>query len=403
MLEFNEFNFDADGDGIPDSIATEDDLNGDGAIDALTVTMDTDGDSVLDTVVSQADLDGDGNVDTVITLIDANGDGQGDTLYIEQDTDGNGEIDSVSVSTDENGDGVLDVTESLTDANGDGATDAYSIDLDTNGDGQTDIFGLAVDNDGDGQADTYTEEQLIDTDGDGEADTFVSAVDVDGDGVFDAVEVYSYDPSTGTLELIPIDTENITYGQLKDFENFDPSEADPDGVIGDPESDMDEWEFQGDTNRCALYSQKFVIEELTGNDIDIDEMAEIAEENGWFTEEGGTPLVDMNKMLEYYGVENEMSFDNTVEDIAECLENGGKVIVSVDSDEIWYGDADELYAPGEAPDHAVEVIGIDNSDPDNPMVILNDSGHPDGCGAMIPLDEFVRAWEDGGCQMIACE
>ncbi|MBQ8015501.1 MAG: hypothetical protein IJ264_04865, partial [Clostridia bacterium] len=66
-----------------------------------------------------------------------------------------------------------------------------------------------------------------------------------------------------------------------------------------------------------------------------------------------------------------------------------------------YEENSGLYAPDDGADHAVQVIGIDYSDPDNPMVILNDSGHPDGCGEMVPLDDFVDAWEDSGCQMIA--
>ena len=110
----------------------------------------------------------------------------------------------------------------------------------------------------------------------------------------------------------------------------------------------------------------------------------------------------MNKMLDYYGIENEMSFNNDISDIEDCLSSGGKVIVSIDADEIWEGDNDNMFTPGPAPNHAVEVIGIDYSDADNPMVILNDSGHPDGRGSMIPLDDFVDSWEDSGCHMIAC-
>ena len=134
----------------------------------------------------------------------------------------------------------------------------------------------------------------------------------------------------------------------------------------------------------------------------MEEMADIAEENGWFTEDGGTLLIDMNKMLDYYGVENEMSFNNDISDIEDCLSGGGKAIVSIDANEIWVGDNDNMFTPGYTPNHAVEVIGIDYSSPDNPMVILNDSGHPDGCGSMIPLDVFVDSWEDSGCHLIAC-
>lgn len=103
-----------------------------------------------------------------------------------------------------------------------------------------------------------------------------------------------------------------------------------------------------------------------------------------------------------YGIENEMSFHNDINDLRQCLENGGKVIVSVNSDEIWYGETDQLFVPVDGANHAVQVIGIDDSDPDNPMVILNDSGTPDGCGEMVPLDVFEDAWADGDCQMITC-
>ena len=36
------------------------------------------------------------------------------------------------------------------------------------------------------------------------------------------------------------------------------------------------------------------------------------------------------------------------------------------------------------------------------MVILNDSGHIDGKGAMIPMDEFVDAWDDSNNLAVIC-
>ncbi|MCD8111039.1 MAG: hypothetical protein LUE14_13305 [Clostridiales bacterium] len=191
--------------------------------------------------------------------------------------------------------------------------------------------------------------------------------------------------------------EGTTIDQLK---NFDPSEADPDEVSGDPEKSMGYWEFQGDTNRCAIFSQMFIIEEMTGQELDIEEVCDIAEENGWFTEENGTPLMDMNKLLDYYGVDNDMSFANDISDIEDRLTDGGKVVAAIDADEIWYGENDDIYTPDDGANHAVEVIGLDTSDPDAPMVILNDSGNPDGSGVMIPLDTFMDAWEDSGYMMV---
>ena len=79
-----------------------------------------------------------------------------------------------------------------------------------------------------------------------------------------------------------------------------------------------------------------------------------------------------------------------------------KGIVAIDANEIWYGEGDDLFSPSSGANHAVEVIGIDYSDPDHPMVILNDSGSPNGKGEMVPLGDFMDAWKDGECQMIKC-
>ena len=361
MNDFIGFDYDIDGDGVADSFAQE---------------FDTDGDGTVDTVSLYTDTDGDGYVDTYAEQLDINGDGTFDIIYQESDTDGDGYIDT--------------------------AVSAY----DTDGDGVQDYVEICSDTDSDGVADIYAAEQLVDSNGDGYVDTYVYSIDEDHDGTFEAVEVYDLDDESAYVDIenINYDVQNDPYSEYyDDFENYSSENSDPDAVIGDPETSMENWEFQGDTNRCALYSQMFVIEELTGHDIDMEEFADIAENNGWFTEEDGTPIYDIDKMLNYYGVESEMSFDNDISDIQECLADGGRVVVSVDADEIWTGDNDNIFSPGEAANHAVEVIGIDYSDPDNPMVILNDSGHPDGCGAMIPLDDFVDAWEDGGCQMVACE
>lgn len=437
MFNPHPFNFDLDGDGVADSYAEKVDLDGDGVIDGLSVDLDGDGtadmmlldtdhDGALETTLLDSDgngyfetalvdQDGDGQADYALvdldedgvydqTLLDSDGDGSLDTMVAELDTDGDGVVDTVVKSYDYDQDGTADSVTIYRDTDQDGAFDMVSKQYDSDSDGVMDTTRTWFDFDEDGKADAITEEQLLDSDGDGQIDTYISRVDSDGDGAFEAVEVYGYEVSNGQVELIPLepDQTGVSGTRWQDLENFDPDNADPDDVAGDPGRSMEEWEFQGETNRCALYSQKFVIEELTGRDIDIEELADLAEENGWFSEEGGTPLLNMDKVLDYYGVDSEMSFHNGIDDIEDCLNSGGKVIVSIDADEIWYGESDDLFTPSESANHAVEVIGIDHSDPDNPMVILNDSGSPDGCGEMIPLDTFLDAWEDGNCQMISC-
>lgn len=381
MIDYTNFNFDADGDGVMDSIAELQDLNGDGVADALLV-----------------DVGGDGSLD--MYMLDTDQNGIFDLMHMSLDTNDDGFTDLEAEYHDYDQDGFMESGSVYQDMDGDRAFDLVIRELDTDDDGVMDRVTTIMDDDGDGVADATMEEQLLDTDGDEIPDTYVVQSDYDGDQVFDAVDVYDYDPQSGVVDLIY--QEDIGGGYIQEQENFDPDAADPEDICGNPAASMEEWEYQGDTGRCALYSQKFVIQELTGREVDIEEMADFAEQNNWFSEEGGTPLLHMNKMLNAYGVDNEMTFHNDIENLRQCLENGGKVIVSVDADEIWYGETDQMFVPVDGANHAVQVIGIDDSDPDNPMVILNDSGTPDGCGEMVPLDVFEDAWADGDCQMIAC-
>lgn len=369
------------------------DMNGDGILDSIAYDANTDGQ--IDTI--QSDLDGDGYLERMAA--DTNSDGILDSFTTVLDTNGDGMLDAVSYEHDYNQDGLVDSQRIYADLNGDQQFDQTVIAQDTNGDGLLDHFETFTDTDADGQADWMVTEDLVDS-GSGIPDTYVVSTDTNGDMVVDTVEVYGYDAATNTI--FPMSDVLSVDSVQPDLEQFDPAQADPADICGDPAADMKNWECQGQSNRCTLYSQKFVIEELTGQDVDIEEIADIAETNGWFSEENGGNPLDMAQMLEYYGLDPDMSYHNDIEDIRACLENGGKVIVSVDSGEIWYGETDELFCPVDGADHAVQVIGIDYSDPDNPMVILNDSGSPDGCGEMVPLDVFVDAWEDGDCQMVTC-
>lgn len=349
--------------------------------------FDSNGDGFPDTYVEGYDTTGDGIVDTSKTYVDTNGDGYLETIVKGWDTDHNGTFDTFDVEQDSTGDGLVDTIIHAHDYNQDGLIDSITTYEDANQDGQYDTVTKAYDSDHDGEIDKI--------------DVFV---DANGSGSPDVHSIYDYDPTTG--QIIPALATGFEIGGTiyTELEQFQPDANYPEGVSGDPVESMSHWEFQGDTNRCALYSQKFVIEELdpSNGTIDIEEFAQIAKEHGWFTEEGGTSFLNMNHMLDYYGIENEMTFHNTIDDIEDCLNQGGKVIVSIDSGEIWFGEDDNVFAPESSSDHAVEVIGIDRTDPEHPMVILNDSGSPNGKGEKIPLDVFQGAWDDGDCQMIKC-
>lgn len=333
------------------------DTTGDGMADTITGVTELDGHYASLTVL---DTDSNGVFDTFVSEIDNNDDGFTDMLVIMHDYDQDGTIDSSKTLVDTNNSGDFDTVVSLHHDNTDSEyAFRYEIDIDL---------------DGDHVSDFHYEDFLTD------------------DQVADMGLEQSYDFSLPSLSL----------GSATPYGTFD-TETPPELVAGDPASDMDVWEFQGPTNRCALFSQKFVIEQLTDEtDIDIEEFANIAKENGWFTEENGTGFLNMNKMLDYYGVDNEMVYDADISDLEEALRNGDKVIVSVDSGQIWYNNPNDIFSPSTSSDHALQVAGIDYSNPDEPMVILNDSGSPMGCGEMVSLETFENAWGAGDHQMIVC-
>lgn len=174
---------------------------------------------------------------------------------------------------------------------------------------------------------------------------------------------------------------------------FDPDTADMNHIIGEPERFLDNWHIQHTDYNCALNAAENLIEKVDGRFLDEMSLRDLAVEKGWL-DINGTPPEYLGKMLEHFGLDVHYEAISDLDDLRECLENGGHPIAAVDADELWSGKNNEWFLPGRDANHAVHVIGIDDSDPDNPMVIINDSGVPDGAGVLIPGDLFMNAAED---------
>ncbi len=166
-----------------------------------------------------------------------------------------------------------------------------------------------------------------------------------------------------------------------------------DAVYGNPEEDSENWHKQSETMSCAVSCQEFVAEQLTGKEFNESDFLEIAEDNGWYTEQDGTRLTDVGKLLEAVGIDTEQSEHNTLNDLANALEDGDKVICSVNSKVLQ----NSAYAdmPGIRANHAVQVIGIDASNPNKVEVILNDPGVENGKGLRVDAETFTKAWDTG--------
>lgn len=294
-------------------------------------------------------------------------------------------------AVDLNGDGEMDAIITYEDFTNDNVFDSMIVSADTDGDGIIDLETVHIDQDGDGTIDYSALSMAVDTDGDNVADALYFAEDIGSDGSFETETLVGEDDLDIYDDGSDVEPVEQDYSYSDGYEQFNPEETDMDQVVGAP-SDEAYWEYQGESGPCAIYAQVMAFEGMTGYDIDPEEMIEVATEYGWYNG-AGTSISDMDKILNYLGADTELGYNGDMDDIRECLENGGRVVVAVDGNEIWFNDS-ETYAPND-PNHAITVIGIDYSG-EEPMVIINDSGTPDGSAIMVPESQFMDAWEDSG-------
>lgn len=194
-------------------------------------------------------------------------------------------------------------------------------------------------------------------------------------------------------------------------QHFDPEH--PDGlVIGDPGRDMECWHQQSRADDCAVVSQQFVLESLTGKHFSENALCREAMNDWCYHPGGGTPAAHVGDLLEDRGIPVERHFGGTTLELTEKLDRGEKIIVAVNSQEIWMPDKDSILGrtlndypgiPGQQAHHCVEVTAIvyPKSDPLHPKVVLNDPGSPNGAGMMVPLQQFEEAWAAGDNYVVA--
>lgn len=168
---------------------------------------------------------------------------------------------------------------------------------------------------------------------------------------------------------------------------------------GEPIQDAQFWYEQTSPTSCALVAQTSIYESITGEHISEDDICKIAEANGWYDSESGTSPSSVGNVLNALGIPTEQKYDATLLDIADALERGDKVIVSLDANEIWTPLRDSITGePIEQSDagHAVWVTGIDQEPDGSVKIIFNDSGNPDGKMNAVDAKDFLNAWHDFG-------
>ncbi|MDR1385806.1 MAG: C39 family peptidase [Planctomycetaceae bacterium] len=155
---------------------------------------------------------------------------------------------------------------------------------------------------------------------------------------------------------------------------------------------------------CAVVSQEMILHDF-GINVSEAELVYDAASHGWLTD-NGTSIGNMGKLLEYYGVSTHANYDGDIPSLVNELAHGHKVIVAVDSGELWNGQSFWQRLTGfdyPSPDHAIVIDGVDFSDPNHPQVIINDPGHSNGDHQHYPLDHFLEAWNDSNCTYVATD
>lgn len=150
---------------------------------------------------------------------------------------------------------------------------------------------------------------------------------------------------------------------------------------------------------CAIKSQQLILEDF-GITISEDDLVAEAMQNGWYN--NGTSPAHVGNLLESHGIGVTQYENANVFNLVNELSLGHKVIVGVDSGELWKDDniITRIFDTDSAADHALIVSGIDTSDPDNVKVILTDPGTGDLLKE-YKLDEFIDAWKDSNCLMVS--
>ncbi len=167
--------------------------------------------------------------------------------------------------------------------------------------------------------------------------------------------------------------------------------------LRDLEAAGDVWHRQEHNNTCVLVCSEFIINEFKETHVTEGELLEFAESQNWMRE-GGTSLYRAEKLLEAYGVESRLTNGASYLELKSALSGRDRVIVGVNNVSICTEWCDQY--PAFSANHAIEVLDIDESDPKDVKVIINDPGVHDGRMKAVGLANFLDAWGTSGNQML---
>lgn len=198
---------------------------------------------------------------------------------------------------------------------------------------------------------------------------------------------------------IPLPFETMSYDELAD--KADELQAD----MTTYSSEI----IQHFSDTCAIKSQQIILKDF-GINISEEDLRDEAIYHGWYAPGQGTYMHNVGNLLALHGVDCHQIQNGNVYILLNELYQGHKVIVGVDSGELWkngfWGQLreaieDKLPFVGGA-DHVLIVSGINAKDPANIKVIITDPGTGELCKE-YPIDQFVNAAQDSNFFMVTTE
>lgn len=154
---------------------------------------------------------------------------------------------------------------------------------------------------------------------------------------------------------------------------------------------------------CAIKADQIVLKSF-GIEISEEQLRQEAIDLGIYIPGQGTIPDHAGDLLNNHNVQTHVVYNAHVYDLVNELAQGHKVIVGVDSGELWNPSILELIEDwfGGHADHALIVTGIDTTDVNNVQVIITDPGSGD-VAIRYPMGQFIDAWYDSNCIMIATD
>ena len=232
-------------------------------------------------------------------------------------------------------------------------------------------------------------------------------------GVSDYVDDFSLNEHSLFADSIPqIDNDSLNENiasimEINNFQN-DINNMDPNIYVADGHYGETNPVQQGYSDTCAIKSQQLILNDF-GVPCTEDDLVQYSYEHGWY-QGNGTTMADVGNLLETAGIPVTRQADANVFNLVSELAQGHKIIVGVDSNELWENDSlfEKIknwlsdFFMGDTPDHALIVAGIDTSDPNNIKVLVTDPGSGDYCKA-YPIEQFMDAWSDSSCYMVSTD